>query len=454
MPSAVVVRRVRSRSQSPPGEFDSARRTRPRLEDERGRGGKASARARSQSPSPAGGSGSGARRKRARVVEEGRGRGVGMEGMASAVPDDMLLEVFKRLSPMADIVRAAAVCRRWRLLVSGAGGLPAPPQYFGFFRNYAPSPLPPFVPTAGVGLSLDLGVLSVSPACGALLVDCRGRRLLLRELGAGSARELKLLVCDPLRKTSVSLPSRFVAGHKVACCALLPDAGAAFRVAVVLFGAAPAHFDILVYSSASSAWEAATGALKKSMNPHQGPTVVIGDVVYKLQSEEHKYIMAVDASKMTLSAVPLPNTGMLLYAGNHWIGKTQDGRLCFFALQEQLVLAKWVLESPGQWVEQPAVDLRVLMNPATVGDLSQIKLSAKISDQLRGCKLVSFGGFCEGTGALFFVMADWVVALDLATWRFERMWRNTDESRPLGDIFPVEMMVWPPARSGDLSEKE
>lgn len=443
MPSAVVVRRarVRARSQSPPGEFDSARRTRPRMEGEeemRGRGGKASARARSQSPP--GGSGSAAR-----VEVEGMG--------ASAVPDDMLLEVFKRLSPLADIVRAAAVCRRWRLLVSGAGGLPAPPPYFGFFRNYAPSALPPFVPAAGVGLGLDHGALSVSPACGALLVDCRCRRLLLRELGAGSARELKLLVCDPLRKTSVSLPYRFVAGHKVACCALLPGAGAAFRVAVVLFGAA-AHFDILVYSSAASAWEAATGALKKSMNPHQGPTVVIGDVVYKLQSEEDKYVMAVDATKMTLSAVPLPNTGMLLYAGNHWIGKTHDGRLCFFALREQLVLAKWVLESPGKWVEQPAVDLRALMNPATVGDLSRIKLSAKISDQLRGCKLVSFGGFCEGTGALFFVMADWVVSLDLATWRFERMWRNTDESRPLGDIFPVEMMVWPPVRRGDLGEKE
>uniref|UniRef100_J3LSF5 Uncharacterized protein n=1 Tax=Oryza brachyantha TaxID=4533 RepID=J3LSF5_ORYBR len=153
---------------------------------------------------------------------------------------------------------------------------------------------------------------------------------------------------------------------------------------------------------------------------------------------------------MMPAAVPLPNTGMLLYSGNHWIGKTGEGRLCFFALREQLVLAKWVLESPGKWVERPAVDLRVLMEPATVGDLSLMKLSAKISDQLRGCKLVSFGGFCEGTGALFFVMADWVVALDLTTRKFVRLWRNTDELRPLGDVFPVEMMVWPPARLNDL----
>uniref|UniRef100_A0A0D9VYI3 F-box domain-containing protein n=1 Tax=Leersia perrieri TaxID=77586 RepID=A0A0D9VYI3_9ORYZ len=452
MPSAVVVRRgARPRSQSPPGGFDSARRTRPRLEEEseRGRGADKPSATRARSPSPPGGTDS-ARRKRP-LLEEERG----MEGMASALPDDILIEVFKRLAPLTDIVRCAAVFRRWRQVVSGAAGLPAPPPYFGFYRNYAPSPLPPFVPTAGI--PLDLGDLPVSRPCGVVIVDCRGRRLLLRELGAGSASELRLLVCDPLRKTSVSLPPRFIAGHKVACCALLPEEGAAaFRVVVVLFGAAPAHFDILVYSSTASAWEATigTGSLGKSMNPWQGPKVVIGDIVYKLQSEEDKYIMAVHSTNMTLSAVPLPNTGMLLYAGNHWIGKTEDGRLCFFALREQLVLVKWVLESNGNWAERTAVDLRLLMNPATVGDLSQMKLSAKIADQLRGCKLVSFGGFCEGNGALFFVMADWVVALDLTAWRFERMWRNTDESRPLGDVFPIEMMVWPPASHGDVSQKE
>ncbi|KAG8062440.1 hypothetical protein GUJ93_ZPchr0003g18123 [Zizania palustris] len=418
MPSTVLVRRrARARSRSPPGEFGCERRTRPRLEEESGRGG-----------------------------QDGR------EEMVSSLPDDMLVEVFKRLSPPTDIVRCAVVCRRWRVLVSSAGCLSAPPPHFGFFRNYGPSPLPPFVPTAGVGLDLDPGVLSVPRACGAVLVDCRGRRLLLRELGAGSARELKLLVCNPLGKTSVRLPSRYIAGHKVACCALVLGENAAFRVVVVLFAAALAHFDILVYSSVASAWEAATGSLKKSMNPRQGPSVVIGDVVYKLQTEDN-YIMAVDVNKMTLSAVPLPNIGMLLYAGNHWIGKTATGRLCLFALREQLNLAVWVLEEPGKWVVRLAVNLRGLMNPAAVGDLSHMKLSAKISDQLRGCKLVSFGAFCEGTGALFFVMADWVVVLNMATWRMERLWRNTDESTPLGDVFPLEMMAWPPSR-GNLVKKE
>ena len=85
------------------------------------------------------------------------------------------------------------------------------------------------------------------------------------------------------------------------------------------------------------------------------------------------------------------------------------------------------------------------MSPGTVGDLHGMKLSARIADQMHGCKLVSFGGFCEGTGTLFFVMADWVDSLDLKTLRMERLWHNDDVTRPLGDVFPYEMVAWPPA---------
>ncbi|OEL21443.1 hypothetical protein BAE44_0017539 [Dichanthelium oligosanthes] len=161
--------------------------------------------------------------------------------------------------------------------------------------------------------------------------------------------------------------------------------------------------------------------------------------------------MVIDAVRMTLSVVPLPDARTLLYAGNHWIGKTADGRLCFFAIREQLTLLMWVLDSPGRWVELQDMDLRALMHPALVGDLVSTKLSAKISDQLRGFKLVSFAAFCEATGTLFFVMADWVVALDPSTRRLQRLWHNSDESRPLGDVYPCEMLQWPPVLK-DLGE--
>jgi hypothetical protein len=42
-------------------------------------------------------------------------------------------------------------------------------------------------------------------------------------------------------------------------------------------------------------------------------------------------------------------------------------------------------------------------------------------------------------------MADRVVSLDLKTFRMERLWLNDDEWRPLGDVFPYEMVAWPPA---------
>ncbi|KAE8802149.1 hypothetical protein D1007_22011 [Hordeum vulgare] len=79
MSSAVIIRRARSRSS--PGCFDSSRRTRPQ------------------------------------VVQEAEGqRPVGREekkgDAASALPDDMLLEVFRRLSPPTGAVCCGAVCRR------------------------------------------------------------------------------------------------------------------------------------------------------------------------------------------------------------------------------------------------------------------------------------------------------------------------------------------------------
>jgi hypothetical protein len=164
--------------------------------------------------------------------------------------------------------------------------------------------------------------------------------------------------------------------------------------------------------------------------------------------------MVVDVVNFKLSAMPLPVVGMHFYTGSHWIGKTDDGRLCFFAIREQLVLVKWVLEAPGKWVEQLSLNLRSLMDPVLVGDLALMKLSAKLSDQLRGCRLVSFSAFCEATGMLFFVMADSVVTLDLDSCRMERLWRNTDESRPLGDVYPCEMVQWPPVLKdfGELDE--
>jgi hypothetical protein len=136
-------------------------------------------------------------------------------------------------------------------------------------------------------------------------------------------------------------------------------------------------------------------------------------------------------ANLRVSVFPIPNAGMLLYSGNQCIGKTEDGRLCYFVIREPLLLVKWVLEAPRKsWVSQKSVALGPLMNSAMIGP------------DPHGMKL-RFGGFCEGSGTMFFNMADGVVSLDLKTFMMERL--NDNEWRPVADVFPYEMVPWPPA---------
>ncbi|XBI78621.1 hypothetical protein VPH35_088279 [Triticum aestivum] len=203
------------------------------------------------------------------------------EDPATALPDDMLLEVFKRLPPPTDTIRCAAVCRRWRRIVSSgarAGCLPTPPRHFGFFRNYHQSPLPPFVAT-GSGVDLDVGGLlpRVVSKRGVDIVDGRGGLLVLRERSK-KFWELNLVLCSPLERPYRRLPSVNISGYDMACAAFVPLQGVGFRVAAVLFGGAEdlwRRYAVLVYDSASAppAWKVTTGSRQRGerhYNAHEG----------------------------------------------------------------------------------------------------------------------------------------------------------------------------------------
>ena len=94
------------------------------------------------------------------------------------------LEVFKRLPPLRDVICCAAVCRHWRRLVAGV--------------QAASLPVAPFMPVTTVVLGAG-PFPSAAPACGVVLADFRGQRLLPWELGPLCNRELRLLV-SPLDK--------------------------------------------------------------------------------------------------------------------------------------------------------------------------------------------------------------------------------------------------------------
>ncbi|KAM0883195.1 hypothetical protein ACQ4PT_031793 [Festuca glaucescens] len=182
------------------------------------------------------------------------------EDPGTALPDELLLdlEVFRQLPPPTDTIRCAAVCRRWRRVISSgahAGCLPTPPRHFGFFRNYRPSPLPPFVAT-GAGVDLDVGAClpRVLSKRGADIVDGGGGLLVLRERSK-KFWELSLVLCSPLERSYRRLPPVNITGYEMACAAFVPMQGAGIRVAVVLFGGAMKlwrRYAVLVHDSASA----------------------------------------------------------------------------------------------------------------------------------------------------------------------------------------------------------
>ncbi|KAF7070566.1 hypothetical protein CFC21_076074 [Triticum aestivum] len=365
----------------------------------------------------------------------------------------MLLEVFKRLPPPTDAIRCAAVCRRWRRTISSgarAGCLPTPPRHFGFFRNYHQSPLPPFVATeSGVGVRLDVGGLlpRVVSKRGVDIVDGRGGLLVLRERSK-KFWELNLVLCSPLQRSYRRLPPVNISGYDMACAPFFPLQGVGSRVAVVLFGGAEnlwRRYAVLVYDSASAspAWKVTTGSRQhgeRHYNAHEGPSVVVGDVVYSLQDE---HIMVVDTTKMTMSVLrePVARPDWLIES-NHWIGKTEDARLCFFVFHDYkpLLVERWALGADGKWTLQQPLRLPP--------DLHGVKLTTGFNEMSSSFKRVRFAGFCEGSRMLFFVMDDWVVSFDIETLEMERLWCcETDEPRRLGGlskVYPYEMVPWPP----------
>ncbi|XP_044400916.1 uncharacterized protein [Triticum aestivum] len=312
--------------------------------------------------------------------------------------------------------------------------------------NSHQSPLPPFVATeSGVGVRLDVGGLlpRVVSKRGADIVDGRGGLLVLRERSK-KFWELNLVLCSPLERSYRRLPPVNISRYDMACAAFVPLQGVGFRVAVVLFGGADdlSRYAVLVYDSASAppAWKVTTGSRQRGerhYNAHEGPSVVVGDVVYSLQDE---HIMVVDTTKMTMSVLPEPVARPdWLIEGDHWIGKTEDGRLCFFVFHDYkpLLVARWALGADSKWTPQQPLWLP----PELHGE----KLTTEISSS---SKRVRFAGFCEGSRMLFFVMDDWVVPFDIETLEMERLWCcDTDEPRRLGGlskVYPYEMLPWPP----------
>jgi len=134
--------------------------------------------------------------------------------------DELLLVIFARVPDLADLVRCAATCRRWRRLVSLCRTPRRPPGRFiaqlalGFFNQQEDRPR--FMPTALASRRFP-GLLQ-QPLSLSMLVDDRlfdgfshivasRNGLLVIELHSGNNdRALKLCVCNPMAGVVHVLP--------------------------------------------------------------------------------------------------------------------------------------------------------------------------------------------------------------------------------------------------------
>ncbi|CAO2189682.1 unnamed protein product [Urochloa humidicola] len=174
------------------------------------------------------------------------------EGDGTPLPDEILLGIFAGVPEIADLIRCAATCRRWRCLVSGEAafiisrrasrqrlGRFVPPLALGFFlHGDAGAAAPRFIPTASASRrfhALRSPSLTLSAVVDGGLLDSSSRIVasrnglvvvdLLRGGGGKHRRALRLCVCNPMSGLLHALPpliGKDGVGH-YACTVLTAD---------------------------------------------------------------------------------------------------------------------------------------------------------------------------------------------------------------------------------------
>lgn len=300
------------------------------------------------------------RRQRGRTNRRARNDDRDGNGAFSAVPDNVLANVFTRFPDAADLVRCAATCRRWSRVITDAAvllcrSLPLPQPVLprlalGFFyqeaaagkrkRSAAAGQTCRFVPTAA-------GARLLGPSLSPFVEDgeysrpvtSRNGRVVLELRREGHADGLKLCVWNPMTGDVATLPPLHGDDKPGAyACALLtaddlddppPSSPTFFRVVVVYNRRT--YTALRSYSSDTGRWSAearrSSGPKMSSYTLHNlRQSVVHGGVAYWPLAHT---AFAVRADTPEPEEMPMPPAVPKAPPHDHLLGISPDGKLSF-----------------------------------------------------------------------------------------------------------------------------
>ncbi|CAO2210068.1 unnamed protein product [Urochloa humidicola] len=305
------------------------------------------------------------------------------EGDGTPLPDEILIAIFAGFPEIADLVRCAATCRRWRLLVSGEAaflsrrrrpGRFLPPLALGFFFHHhavaaaaaAAAAAPRFVPTASASRrfpalrSPELSRLLDSSSSSSRVVASRNGLVVvdLRRgggdgIGRKNGRALRLCVCNPMTGEAHALPpltGKDGVGHYVCTVLTADDCFAApapppstYRLLLVYSRRSFTAFRS--YSGDVGGWSPeakVTGAKLGKSQMGLACNGVVGPggreaywlaegVVFRLRLD------TMEASMFRVQAFITPHCAPVFHVDDTRLGFTPEGRLCAVQLDSTAI---------------------------------------------------------------------------------------------------------------------
>ena len=405
--------------------------------------------------------------------------------------DEIILFIFTSFLEIADLVRCAATCKRWRHLVSGHANFICrtsqqlcfinkfiPSLIVGFFHKHDATMLNfipmasasrrfPFLhkPSLSLAMNIDNELLNSSH-----IVASRNGLLVIEVQRGKHSRTLKLCVCNPMSGEVHVLPAlrgKDGLGH-YACTVLTtvdyqnmnrnnnsqPPLSSHYHLIIVY---SRLHFTAFrSYSSKDGIWRPegkVTGAQlgKNQIRLMRNGVIAYGGQVAYWITIDLVFGLHLNTLDATMIRLPWSRGNTFIDTKNILLGTTPKGRLCAIQFSKN-----WSLSMHGKW--EPTNEIHVITydnNGSTNNNMLQMsnslwktKINIQIDQALKVDALameVKLQWFCEKSGVVFFTISYYgkprseVYALNLGTRMIEKVASNTSCNDLWNNFYGYEM---------------